>query len=1371
VSAAPTEHAIGIDPRQIAEVLVVLPGGAARRGSGYRVGGSAVLTAAHVVAGAESVRVRFDADRPGEWCTQARRIVADTQSDVAAIVMDPPPGSPFTAPAFGQVDDAANELMVHAVGFPRFKLKAYEQPGAQGVYRDSHQATGTVAALSNRRSGTFEVTVRAPERDPDPMVSPWEGMSGAALWAGGRIIGVVTDHHRSDGLARLAATRLDRLVQRAIDDSEPAVTELLAVLGLPSVPGELPRVDALPVPGHLVTSYHHQVDDIAPERLLGRDAELAELVAFAAGDESYGWWHAEAWAGKTALMAWFALHPPPDVDVVAFFVASALAGQSDSEAFLEATSEQLTFLSGHPPGAPSTTAARHRNLLPLLESTAHRCRDSGRRLVLVVDGLDEDTSAETGKASIASLLPRRPPEGVRVVVTSRPDRQLPLDVPADHPLHRCHRRSLRVSPHAHHDEVFARRELRERLHAGALPEDLLGLITASGGGIGRNDLAELTNSSPFAIDELLRGTLGHTVGTRVQRLAGSEGSAGERRGYLLGHRTLREIAEQDFGARLGRYRQRVHAWADGYRRDSWPKDTPLYLLRDYPRMLAMVGDDARLTALAADADRHDRMLDITGGDALALDEIALAQSVNRCKGDPDLVAAVLLAMRREELVRRNTEIPVRLPAVWASIGRFTRAEALARGIPRPGKRAAAMAGAAVAAAATGRVAQAEQLAAGIDDPEQRDLALAGVAAATARHDVDRAVRIARRMEGERRDSALVRIASAVAFADPERATDLVAEIAASPHAVNARVAAAVAAVAAGDAALAESTLDEIEPASRRARAWAALAAALAVAGHIDQAELIAQHIRRSGLRLQLLAQLTRAAVDLRDDAALQRLLVELRQAARGVPHRGDAIEVLIEISGALRRCGRAEDAAALDADAEYLTTQLTDSDQREWATMRLAVARAGAGDPRVADEMIERLPDPDHVAKALSSIALTAARDGRLDRAESAIRRIPAGRHRMHALTDVAAAIAEAGREVRASVHAAEVERMARRTSDPRRLAVLAARVAEGLTTVGDREAARRLAERISDVTQRGSVLTRVAEACADSGDIATAEEIAGSLSEPERRTWVLVSVCAAHGAAGRRREAIDAASAATAGLDRIDDRYSRVVALIRLYRALRAVGADADAERVVAVAGRVVDDIADPSQRARALAQLAIAAADAGDQSRADDLDKQLEDALLLLDGGRRDRVLARMAQMLAEAGRAEQAGEVAVVIVDPARRVRALAAAAGATRDGGRAWALLSRAEADLELIGDPDERAGALGRLAGSAVAVLEAGGAPGPSDQRRIWLRKLVAELLVSDAWIEVVPVIAWLDRAAFDAVVEWLAARVGVLNDDEREPAT
>jgi hypothetical protein len=67
---------------------------------------------------------------------------------------------------------------------------------------------------------------------------------------------------------------------------------------------------------------------------------------------------------------------------------------------------------------------------------AEKCVHLGQRLVLVIDGLDEDRGVTTSRDahSIAELLPARPPAGMRVIVAGRPDPPVPADVPDDHPL-------------------------------------------------------------------------------------------------------------------------------------------------------------------------------------------------------------------------------------------------------------------------------------------------------------------------------------------------------------------------------------------------------------------------------------------------------------------------------------------------------------------------------------------------------------------------------------------------------------------------------------------------------------------------------------------------------------------------------------------------------------------------------------------------------------------------------------------------------------------------------------------------------------------------------------------------------------------------
>ncbi len=603
----------------------------------------------------------------------------------------------MAAARFGRISARAAVLAARAVGFPRFKLKADD--GARTVYRDSHQADGSVAVLSNRREGTLEITVPPPERDPDPAVSPWEGISGAAVWVSDRIVGVIAKHHRSDGLGRLAAARLDL----AIDGLDPGrCAELRVLLDLPEgLPDVVP-----PATGEWVTSaYQAQVRDIAPDQLLDREKELAELVGFCAGDQPYAWWQAGPWAGKSALMAWFVLHPPAGVDVVSFFVTARLVGQSDSNACIDALIEQLAALVGESPAGLLTPGARRGTLLRLLDDAASRSREAGRRLLLVIDGLDEDSGTATGP-SIAALLACRPPAEARVLVASRPHPPIPDDVTGDHPLRAISPRQLDVSEHARGVEYRAKSELTQLLAGAQLQRDILGLITAAGGGLTLGDLEELTKKPRYEIERLLGGIFGRSVGTRTRTPV--SGLSGERV-YLFTHETLRLTAEQSFGKSLAAYRGWLYRWADVYRQRVWPADTPHYLLRSYARLLASTEDLAGLVACTTDQARHNRMRDITGGDALAFTEISTAQQLLLAQPVPDLTSLALIAIQRDQLTDRNRNIPIKLPAVWARIGQLTRAEALANSIPSLSSRIKAMAEVAKVVAATGDLARALRL--------------------------------------------------------------------------------------------------------------------------------------------------------------------------------------------------------------------------------------------------------------------------------------------------------------------------------------------------------------------------------------------------------------------------------------------------------------------------------------------------------------------------------------------------------------------------------------------------------------------------------------------------------------------------------------
>ncbi|MEU7531301.1 hypothetical protein AB0A74_36605 [Saccharothrix sp. NPDC042600] len=380
--------------------------------------------------------------------------------------------------------------------------------------------------------------------------------------------------------------------------------------------------------------YLRQVDRIAAPRLLDRERELAELEDFCLREDRgpYMWWQAGPWAGKSALLAAFVLDPPKSlagrVWLVSFFVTARLAAQDTSDAFTTAVTTQLCELLGEEPALGVDESVRELLLLDLLSRAAATCRAAGGRLVLVVDGLDEDRCVTAGPHahSIAALLPGRPEHGMRVVVAGRPNPPIPDDVPDWHPLRDAAVvRPLSGSAHARDRQRLGQSELKRLLRGGPVEQDVLGLLTAARGGLSLADLRVLTGADLVEVEDVLHTVAGRTF-TRRPGIAGPDV-------YLLGHEELHTAACDYLGPeRLADYRARLFAWADGYLapgagRAPWPPETPEYLVTGYPRMLATIGDAHRLTALATDRVRHDRMLDVSGGDAAALVEITTCQDL------------------------------------------------------------------------------------------------------------------------------------------------------------------------------------------------------------------------------------------------------------------------------------------------------------------------------------------------------------------------------------------------------------------------------------------------------------------------------------------------------------------------------------------------------------------------------------------------------------------------------------------------------------------------------------------------------------------------------------------------------------------------
>jgi Trypsin-like peptidase domain/Tetratricopeptide repeat/Anaphase-promoting complex subunit 5 len=145
-----------------------------------------VLTAAHVVDGADHCKVRPLLTR--DWLSGSVKWRNET-ADVAVIELAgeaPPlsPGSP--APRWGEVTDT-EQTWVTAMGFPW----AQERRSTTGRSRDSEQLFGFISPGTSAKAGNYGVTVRTSRPGDRASGSAWAGMSGAALFAGPFLVGVV----------------------------------------------------------------------------------------------------------------------------------------------------------------------------------------------------------------------------------------------------------------------------------------------------------------------------------------------------------------------------------------------------------------------------------------------------------------------------------------------------------------------------------------------------------------------------------------------------------------------------------------------------------------------------------------------------------------------------------------------------------------------------------------------------------------------------------------------------------------------------------------------------------------------------------------------------------------------------------------------------------------------------------------------------------------------------------------------------------------------------------------------------------------------------------------------------------------------------
>jgi len=427
---------------------------ALRAGSGYLITDRLVLTAWHVVrpgAGEEvpsQVRVRVE----GRIGPGNRPSSIEEPASLLWPLSEPGEDLDFALLLLGEPHDLgpicwaplgdAGRLDVHALGYPDASIDRSVNT------RDTKEVNGWTHLgdrLRERREdrGTFAIRLRDEDQPEGTPASAWPAMSGAAVFAGEALIGVIRLVLKQGPRGVLEALPVERLFGRA--DVQDAVRR--AGCALP------PRVAAMSSTAGADQSLTYRwpqawdfeayMEEKRGESFAGREWLFSEIDQWASSGEARALLvRADFGVGKTALLseyirrhrghaviAWYfcqhdtqaTLRPETFVRSIATQLAQALpAYRWAIEASLD-LQKRLDEAASDPASALEACV-----LGPLSKSP-----EPGGPRLLLIDALDEGLELDPGEGSrrvnIVDLLARKAarfPSWLRVLVTSRPNPQV-----------------------------------------------------------------------------------------------------------------------------------------------------------------------------------------------------------------------------------------------------------------------------------------------------------------------------------------------------------------------------------------------------------------------------------------------------------------------------------------------------------------------------------------------------------------------------------------------------------------------------------------------------------------------------------------------------------------------------------------------------------------------------------------------------------------------------------------------------------------------------------------------------------------------------------------------------------------------------------
>jgi tetratricopeptide (TPR) repeat protein len=180
------------------------------RGSGYVLDANLVLTAGHVVDGMSGERCEVRPLGAPKW-TRSTVVWRGDQCDAALIRVSQPVRRAAARVRFGRFE-TSDRADVRAVGFPQAQAK---QLGRLSIV-DTEDVYGQVTPLSGVKGGTLTLHVAgstpAGGRDGRQL---WAGMSGAALFSGPLLVGIVGLAPAHFGTGRLEAVPVEAMAAEA----------------------------------------------------------------------------------------------------------------------------------------------------------------------------------------------------------------------------------------------------------------------------------------------------------------------------------------------------------------------------------------------------------------------------------------------------------------------------------------------------------------------------------------------------------------------------------------------------------------------------------------------------------------------------------------------------------------------------------------------------------------------------------------------------------------------------------------------------------------------------------------------------------------------------------------------------------------------------------------------------------------------------------------------------------------------------------------------------------------------------------------------------------------------------------------------------